>query len=100
MQQNLVGALVPPDLYERLKWKTILLKHKVPHPYSGADDSAPSLTGFGMTSVQTLCRTKHFKGTALLRVADGPRVKQRALFESQAVVDFHGAHVVTADGEK
>ncbi len=24
-------------------------KRRVPHPYSGADDSAPSLTGFGMT---------------------------------------------------
>src|SRR5260370_42024056 len=24
-------------------------QRKVPHPYSGADDSAPSLTGFGMT---------------------------------------------------
>jgi hypothetical protein len=24
-------------------------KHKVPHLYSGADDSAPSLTRFGMT---------------------------------------------------
>ena len=34
---------------ELLKWKTILLKHKVPHPYSGADDIAPSLTGCGMT---------------------------------------------------
>jgi hypothetical protein len=40
------------------------------------------------------------KGTALLRAADGPRVKQRALFESQATIDFDRARIVIADGEE
>src|SRR5260370_1853067 len=34
-------------------------QRKVPHPYSGADDSAPSLTGFGMTPFGSVRQFSH-----------------------------------------
>lgn len=39
------------------------VEHKVPHPCSGADESAPSLTGFGMTNAR---KESHIHGHALL----------------------------------
>jgi len=79
-----------------------LTKQKVPRPYSGADDSAPSRTGLGMTNLMlgqgifSLFQiTDH-----LLCAPHGPRIEQRALFESQTVINFDGARVVIANGKK
>jgi hypothetical protein len=77
-------------------------KHKVPHSYSGADVSAPSLTEFGMTGLlSSTVSLDHFEnGLQDLSSPDGPRVKQRAFLESEPAVNLDGPRVVGADGEK
>ena len=67
-------------------------RHKVPHPYSPAEESAGSLTGFGMTLL--ILFSRELPGAACLQIAFSGFVFVVASLETALSAIFPGGDVV------